>query len=293
MELHDFLGLLKAKKQTIGSLVVMFLLLGIILTAVQPFKYSSSLRLLVFQSTNNQTALDPYAVTRSNEYLSGVLAKVTQSNSFYERVINANFAIEQDYFGNTPKKQAKQWLKTVSVKTMGETGIIAITAYHTDHQQAEQIARAVGHVLMTQHTNYHGLGDSVKIKLLDEPITSSYPVRPNLVLNLILAIVLGLVFSLSYIYLLPKSRYDIRIFTRKQKSEAWDQEMPAVAVAEPMPANELLTAESLANSLIDNTNWQESVVEAPVSNEEFGRFDNDWFDNHINEQENKTFNPFK
>ncbi|KKR13464.1 MAG: hypothetical protein UT42_C0046G0007 [Candidatus Falkowbacteria bacterium GW2011_GWA2_39_24] len=101
MELHDFLGLLKAKKQTIGSLVVMFLLLGIILTAVQPFKYSSSLRLLVFQSTNNQTALDPYAVTRSNEYLSGVLAKVTQSNSFYERVINANFAIEQDYFGNT------------------------------------------------------------------------------------------------------------------------------------------------------------------------------------------------
>ncbi|MFH0950887.1 MAG: Wzz/FepE/Etk N-terminal domain-containing protein [bacterium] len=291
MELHDFLGLLKAKKQTICSLVVLFLLIGIILTAIQPFKYSSSLRLLVFQSTNNQTALDPYAVTRSNEYLSGVLSKITQSNSFYTRVINANFAIDQNYFGDTAKKQTKEWLKTVSVKTLGDTGIIAITAYHTDKQQAEQIARAVGHVLMTQHTNYHGLGDSVKIKLLDEPITSSYPVRPNLALNLILAIVLGLVFSLSYVYLLPEAKYDIRIFTRKQKLEAWD--MPAEAVAEPIQSNELLTAESLAESLIDNTNWQEPIVEEPASNEEFGKFDNDWFDNRLNEQADKTFNPFK
>lgn len=215
MEVNKFYQLLKNKKQTIISLVALFVLAVTVLSVVQPFKYSSNLRLLAFQSqSNNEVGADPYAMTRANEYLSNILAKVTASNSFYNRVLTSGFDIDQNYFGSSAKTQAKRWHKTISAQAINDTGIIVITAYHSERAQAEAIARAVGHVLMTQHTNYHGLGDNLKIKLLDEPLTSNYPVKPNLALNLILAVVLGLIFSLCYIYLLPEKRYDIKLWPR-------------------------------------------------------------------------------
>lgn len=230
MELNDFFNLIKRKKQTILSLVAIFFAVGLILTAVQPFKYSSSLRLLVVQSSANQGNVDPYTMARSNEYLSNVLAKVTTSNSFYQRVMNSGFSIDQSYFGTPGRKQNKLWSKTVNAHAVNDTGIIVITAYHQDRQQADNIARAVGNVLMTQHVNYHGLNDNVKIKLLDEPVTSRLPVKPNVALNLVLALVLGVIFSLCYIYLLPDSRYDLRLFGRKRTEEMLEDWLPAATV---------------------------------------------------------------
>ncbi|MFH1412857.1 MAG: Wzz/FepE/Etk N-terminal domain-containing protein [bacterium] len=237
MELNDFFSLIKRKKQTIISLVIAFLVIALVLTAVQPFKYSSELRLLVVQGSS-QTSPDPYAAARSNEYLSGILAKITYSGSFYNRVINASFNIDKDYFGQTAKKQSKKWNKTISAKAISDTGIISLAAYHKDRQQAEQIARAVGHVLMTQHINYHGM-NNVKIKLLDEPITSNYPVKPNVALNLILGLFLGFIFSLSYIYLFP-DRKDIRFFSRKKERMIYDWIPDPVddTIEQAMPAEE-------------------------------------------------------
>ena len=69
MEANEFFHLLKNKQQTIISLTVLFVLLGLALTAAQPFRYGSKLRLLVFQN-GSETGTDPYAMTRANEYLS-------------------------------------------------------------------------------------------------------------------------------------------------------------------------------------------------------------------------------
>lgn len=203
MELNQFLKAVKAKKQAIMTIVLIFLVISLVITFAQPIKYSSRLKLLVVQNVS-QTASDPYALAVSNEYLSTILSKVTYSNSFYNRVLNSGFEISADYFGKTTKKQEKIWSKTISVNPLNDTGIITVTAYHKNRAETERIARAVGYVLMTEHSNYHGLGDNLRIKLLDEPITSKYPVKPNLALNLGLAIFLGLIFGLCYVYLIAE-----------------------------------------------------------------------------------------
>ena len=61
----------------------------------------------------------------------------------------------------------------------------------------ERIVKAVNYVLVTYNNEYHGLGDSVKIKLLDQPVVSDTPVSPNIIVLLPTFIILGFISGVS------------------------------------------------------------------------------------------------
>jgi capsular polysaccharide biosynthesis protein len=212
MNINQYFNLMARKRQTIAIIMSIFLSVAILASAVQPFKYGSSLKLLTI-NTFNET--DPYTVSRSNEHLSNLLSQIVSSNSFFGKVKDSSSNIDASYFNGDSKKQMKKWNKTAKAKGLGDTGMISIDVYHTDPSQATEIARAVAYVLQTDHGQYHGFGDKVQIKMIDEPITSSFPVQPNVLMNLSLAIIFGLLFSLGYIYLFPEERYDLG-FSRKR-----------------------------------------------------------------------------
>ncbi len=243
MELKDYLSLINKKKSTIASFVFIFLILATILTVVQPFKYGASSQILIIQ---NSISSDPYTASKSTEYLSNILAKVVYSNSFFENVLNSGYAVDKSYFGQTVKKQMKTWNKTVSTKANNDSGIITINVYHKDRTQTDLIARAIVYTLQTKHGLYHGGADNVSIKVIDDPITSNYPVKPNLILNFNLALVLGLIFSGVYIYLYPEKKYNVSLAPKnshdkhEEKNNSYRERefAPAVlaSVAEPTEA---------------------------------------------------------
>jgi len=219
MELNEFLGLTKRKKQTILSVVIVFLVLTIIFTAVQPLKYSAESKLLVIQSF--PVATDPYAISKSNEYLSNVLTKVIASNSFYSDVLDSGFNIDKSYFlkANREKKEMERWEKAVEARSLSDSGIITIKVFHPNKYQLNQIVQAVNYTLKTKHQLYHGLGDKVVIKVIDRPIVSSWPTKPNIALNIILAIALGLIVSFFYIYLFPEKKYNLKLWPFKKREK--------------------------------------------------------------------------
>jgi len=227
MERDNFFNLIIAKKQTIAVIVAILFLIAGIFTAVQPFEYRTSSKLLVIQ--NFGTNIDPYAASKSNEYLSGILAEVIYSNSFFSKTLESGFNIDKIYFNGSARKQMKKWGKTVSAKSVADTGIISIDVYHPDRAQAEQISQAIIFTLQSKHTLYHGYGDKVAIKIIDKPLTSDRPVKPNFIFNLAGAIVFGLFFSFIYIYLFPERKYDLRFWPRKKrKGEKLNLEEPIV-----------------------------------------------------------------
>ena len=231
MELNYYINLLKNRKQTVLAIVLLFLFLTAIFTVVQPFKYSSGSQLLIIQNFSKNT--DPYTASKSNEYLSNILARVILSNSFYNNVLTSGFNINKNYFSGSAKEQMKKWDNTVSANAINDSGIIALTVYHSDRDQAEQIARAIGYTLQTKHTIYHGGGDNVNIKIIDEPITSNYPIKPNLIMNFILALVVGFIFSLIYIYLFPEEKFNIKLMPEKKKKSKIIIDSGAVATVAP------------------------------------------------------------
>ncbi len=234
MDLNQFINLAKKRGKTIFSLMALFLVAGLLVTVAQPFEYGAKSKLLLVQS--NVAGVDPYVISKSNGYLSDVLANVVSSNSFFSDVMNSGYHIDQGYFSGREDKIMEKWAETVDAKAINDTGIILINVYHPDRYQADQIAEAVNYILKTKNNQYHG-ADDVSIKVIDQPIVSSWPVKPNIFLNLGLALALGLVFSLSFIYLFPKSEFSFKrkFFPRFQGRKVKALEpaaMPAPVLAE-------------------------------------------------------------
>ena len=212
----DLMNIIRQKRQTLISIFLIFMVIGLLLFLSQDFKYGAKSKILVIQGGAEK--VDPFSVSRSVEYLSDLLSKVVYSHSFYESVMNSDFNINEEYFGESLNKKMKVWKETVSAKSIEDSGIININVYHKDPYQAKQIALAINHVLITSHQGYHGLGPSVKINVIDQPVASSYPVKPNLLYTLVIIIAVSLFFGLVYIYLFPEQKYDIYLFGKKEAS---------------------------------------------------------------------------
>ncbi|MDD4333164.1 MAG: hypothetical protein PHT51_03560 [Patescibacteria group bacterium] len=247
MNFKEFINLIKGKKQTIFVIVFFVIVLVSASVIIQPLKYGSTSRLLVLQ--NFASNIDPYAVSRSNELLSNVLAEVSTSDSFYNEVMSSGFNIDKSYFTSAgdANKELKKWMKTISVKAYSDRGIIEISVYHPDQYQLNQIAQAVNYIYQTKHQEYHGSGDAVSIKVIDKPIISRWPVKPNILLDLALGIAFGLIISLSYIYLFPEDKYGIKIWKAK------------VRYSEPEIENEYYG---------NNSNYREAYPSQPIYKEE-------------------------
>ncbi|MFA5184666.1 MAG: hypothetical protein WC456_04040 [Patescibacteria group bacterium] len=213
MEIIDFGKLLKRKRGTILTLVFVILVLTLGISLLFPLKYGAKSRLLVIQNTSGN---DPYTISKSNEYLGNLFAQVVYSGSFYNLTVSSAYDIDKSYFSGTYNDQIKKWQKTVNTKTLADTGIVEINTYHTNPYQARQIALAVIDVLMNKNSNYQGNGEGIKVNVIDQPLVSAYPVKPNLLQNLIVALTGSLLLSLFYIYLFPEERYNLKLWPRRR-----------------------------------------------------------------------------
>jgi len=220
MNIQEYINVLKQKKQTVFSSVALFLVFAVILTVIQPFKYGSETKILVVQK--NQYGVDPYQVNKANEYVSAVLADVITSNSFFNEVINSGFAVNRNYFPARLEDQSKEWKKTVKANSSNR-GIITLSVFHKDKYQADQIIRAINVALKDKHAFYHGSGDNIEIRIIDQPFTSELPVKPNVVLNLVFGILFGLLFALTYVYLFPEDKYNLRLWPRRKSKRRYNE----------------------------------------------------------------------
>ena len=219
MDIHEYINILKQKKQTIFSAVALFLVIAVILTIIQPFKYGSETKILVVQK--NQYGVDPYQVNKANEYVGDVLVDVIATNSFFNEIINSGFDVNRDYFPVRLEDQSKEWKKTVKANS-NNRGIITLSVFHKDKYQADQIIRAINTTLKDKHKLYHGSGDNIEIRIIDQPFTSELPVKPNVILNLLFGVLFGLLFALTYAYLFPEDKYNLRLWPSKKSKQRYD-----------------------------------------------------------------------
>jgi capsular polysaccharide biosynthesis protein len=176
------------------------------LSFLEPLKYSSSIRMLIIQPSNIN--VDPYTAIRSSEQIGNNLAQVVYTTDFFNKVMDAGsakFGIDPTYFPDNDAKRRKLWSQMVSVKIENGTGLLNITVYHPSKDQATQIAQAVAYVMTNEGANYVG-GTALQIRLVDEPLVSRFPVKPNIPVNAFTGLVLGALFGIAYVILNDKSR---------------------------------------------------------------------------------------
>ncbi|HPX64479.1 MAG TPA: hypothetical protein PLP70_00075 [bacterium] len=201
---YSWLSIIKKHQSIIWWWLVGLLAVAALFSFTQPLKYLAKSQLLVVP--NYHQVGDPYQISRTNEYLSTLLSQVIYSSSFFEATVKPEYRIDTAYFGDTLKKRLSTWRKTINVKPVQDYGIISIKVYHPDKDQADKIVQAIHYSLITNGSYYHGLGDEVTIKVIDKPVVSDWPVKPNLPLNFGVAILLGIVLGLIHIYIISASQ---------------------------------------------------------------------------------------
>lgn len=233
MELKEFLFLIKRKHQTIIVMMLIAVLAVAGLSLLFPLRYEAQSRVLITQESGSA---DAYTVSRSNEYLGNLFAQVVLSSSFFDLTMNSPYNVDQNYFQGNYAKKMKAWRQAVKTRTLSDTGIIEISIYHTSPYQAQQIALAVNEAITSKNTNYQANGDKVKINVIDQPLISNYPVKPNILQNTLLAAIFSFIFALFYIYILPEDRYSWHLFkSKKYQRRQQIQEAAANAVWSQLP----------------------------------------------------------
>ena len=172
---------------TVVIMIAVGLLLGVVLSLVRPLSYSSTVRLLIIQQLGT---VDAYTASRSAERVAEDITNIIYTTTFFDKVMASSNQINQKYFPNDPNKKRKMWGKTVDATVTRGTGLLTIAIYHPDVQQAELIARALSSVIVTEGWQYTS-GGSISIQLVDDPLDSRWPVRPNIPLNAFAGAVLG------------------------------------------------------------------------------------------------------
>ena len=207
MEINTFIKTIKKRQGKIWIFILVFIIIASAVSFSQPLKYQATSRLLIIQEG---AAADPYTMSKSNQYLSSLLAEAVYSSSFFDLMLNSDSNIDWPYFSGDYKQQIKKWKKTVLARNVNDTGVLEIQVYHPDQEQAKQIAATINNLLITQNSLYQGSSNNLKLKIIDQPLVSSWPVKPNLILNFGGALVFGLLFGLIYIYYFPISQKRIK-----------------------------------------------------------------------------------
>lgn len=164
--------------------------------------FESEVDVLIVQKSGDY---DSYTAQKAAEKIGNSLVQVVHSFDFLSRVIMTGY-VSQDQFPVESKKRQKAWKNLVSVKVVPESSLLKIYGYGENAGKAEDVALGVAQVLTTNAQDYHGAGDTVEIKLISGPITSTRPVKPNIPLNGAAGAALGLIVVLAFFVLRDESR---------------------------------------------------------------------------------------
>ncbi|MBU1890626.1 hypothetical protein KJ782_04030 [Patescibacteria group bacterium] len=191
----NYLAKIREKKIPILIVTAVAVGISIILTFIQPFEYRSSFSLLVIEKNKN---LDAYAAAKSAERLSLSLGEIVYTTSFYDKVISSGNLPSSVTFPEDEQARRKLWRDKIETRVSPDVGMVKISVYDVDKDRSKDLANSLAIVLSEQGTEYVGGGNSITLKIVDYPITSKNPTRPNIVLNIVAGLIIGLVISIGY-----------------------------------------------------------------------------------------------
>jgi len=201
MENLQYSKILRKNWELVALVTGLAIVIALVVSLVSPFQYSASTQILIIQK--QQQNLDAYTATKSAERIGKNLASIIFTSSFYNEVIESNSSISGK-FSTDATERRKAWKKNIEANVVPESGILEIKVYDLDRNFASQLVRSIAYVLVNKGSEYHGGGTDVEIKVVDDVYISKYPVRPNIVLNLLIALIAGILLG-SYWVIMRES----------------------------------------------------------------------------------------
>lgn len=172
---------------------VCFSLIG---SFVRPLEYSSSLRLLIVQK--NIGTSDAYTVLKSAESIGENLSLVVRTSSFLDKVLDPKYAVQKIFFPRKEYDRRKKWNRMIETQVSRGTGFLRVIVFHPDRREANKIAKAMSSILIEEGWQY--VGTAMEMKLVDRPLESRFPARPNVFANIFFGFFFGGCVGVGYVF---------------------------------------------------------------------------------------------
>ncbi len=167
----------------------LFALLGLGASLAFPLEYRADAGVLIVPKT--RFGVDPYTVVKSAERVGDNLAAVMKTDDFRAKVKLTDPSLQWGMFDReTAREQRRLWPRMVSASVVYGTGVLRVSAYNTDQAQAAAFAAAAAETLATKGFEY--VGGDMTIRVVDNPVVTPWPVRPNIPVNMALGFVVGI-----------------------------------------------------------------------------------------------------
>lgn len=184
-------------------------------STIIPPKYESDSEILILQK--NMDA-DAYRAAKSSEFAGEVLKKVIGSSDFMNGVLSST-GIASQKFGDNPEDQIKNWNDEITVATYVNTGIIKIAVFDKDKKENKQIMEGVLAELQNNGLKYHG-NENIALKKIGGPIYYNNPSFPIIWLNVLIAAISALFFSIGMIFVFGEKKLEMEfLYSTKYPAE--------------------------------------------------------------------------
>lgn len=163
-------------------------LLSVAVSFLFPLQYRADAQLLILPRA--QYGVDPTNADKSAGRVAENLSTVVSTDDFRSLVVGAlPEDLQNSFTKQTTKKTRKYWNKTVSASPVFGTNFLSVSVYSVDKQVAAQVVSVVAQTLLDRGQEYTSA--PITPRIMNNPIVSEYPARPNLPINGAIGFVLG------------------------------------------------------------------------------------------------------
>lgn len=188
---HTPWQILKKHWRLIFSAGLAVAVVAVLASLIFPLEYRADAQVLVI--SKSRYGVDPYTAAKSAERIGENLSQIVKTNDFFNKVMaHGGYNLDKSRFENIAERiKRSRWQKAVDVSVVYGTGVLNVSAYSADKNQAVQLAGAISNALVSYGWEY--VGGDAEMKIVNEPIVTRFPARPNLPLNAMLGFCLGII----------------------------------------------------------------------------------------------------
>ena len=181
-------------------------LLVFLLSMFLPKYYRADSDVLLLPRT--VSSVDSYTQAKSTERVGENLSQVLATTDFYKKVMSqTNLGIDKTKWEKlSERQQRKAWARDVSASMKYGTSLMHIATYAKSKAEAVNLSNAVVGTIIKSGWEY--VGSEMTIKPVNDPLVSTLPARPNLLLNTLLGFILGLILSTLWVAKEDKKVYN-------------------------------------------------------------------------------------
>ncbi|MFA6183831.1 MAG: hypothetical protein WC682_01880 [Parcubacteria group bacterium] len=196
VETIEFLNLIKKKIGIIILFGLIFALFSFYAFIFTQKRYETKTDFLIIQ--DQVGTQDFYSLSKSAEYIGGILSEAIYSSVFIEEVKRTN-KINASYFPLDEREMMKAWRKAVKIENSPNLGILKIDVYDNDRNTAIGISQAISEIMVNKNNLFRGKVD-LEVRILSGPITEKNPSLGKIFLVVLGGFIVGALIELMHVY---------------------------------------------------------------------------------------------